>query len=79
MIIASLVLIVGLGTCTSGGDWCAKPTGKLAAYQYLYRTKRHEIGVGVDHFSRFGDGELKGKGDRGLEIFSIQYKLKIGE
>ena len=73
----ALELTLGIGTCTQAADWCHKPTGKVSLYQPIIREKAVEVGVGVDHYSRAGDGELRGKGDRGIDIISVQLRLKL--
>lgn len=72
-------LILGLGTCDPTVDFCPDPVGKIAADMTIVESdsQTHSIHLGVEHFSRIGDGELRGEGDRGTELFMLEYHYKL--
>lgn len=72
----SLAFILGIGTCSSGVDYCPDTVGKAALELTLAEQNKHSIMFEAVHYSSTSDGIL-GKGDRGTEFFLIEYKYRI--
>lgn len=73
----ALELTLGLGACGSNTDYCPNPVGKIALTQTVWQRNKHQVLINVEHFSKFGDGELRWEGDRGTEFYLLEYKVKL--
>ena len=78
MLPIALTLILGLGACDSSGDWCVDKPATLAFEQTIIQKDEHSFTFSAEHFSRIGNGELKGRGDYGINIFMFEYRYNFG-
>ena len=75
----ALTLILGIGACTTDGDWCPDNPAKLAFEQTIVKKESHSLNLSLEHMSDISDGGLRNRnGDRGLEVLMIEYRYDIG-
>lgn len=78
MFFSEASIILGAGTCgLATVDYCPEPVGKAAIEVVLMEHERHSVSFEAEHFSKITDGVTYGHGDRGTEIFFLQYKFKL--
>jgi len=77
-------IILGLGTCQQSTDYCPDPIGKASIEVTTLQSdnKAHSIMFSAEHFSNVSDNKwLSGSpwehGDRGTEMYFIQYKYQL--
>jgi hypothetical protein len=77
----ALTLILGIGTCSTDGDWCPGTIAEIGVEKGIYSNGNHEWVGSAVHYSDPRDGTFLdgGKGDRGIETFMLRYKYTIGE
>lgn len=68
----ALDLTLGIGHCDSSLDYCPKPIGKIAIGHDFLTNGNHIIRGEIEHFSRLDDSLING--DRGTELYFIEYK-----
>jgi len=84
LLFPSAAIILGLGACSNNTDYCPDPVGKAAIEITALQSNNHahSIMFEAEHFSNVSDNKWLHMhpwdyGDRGTEIYSIQYKFEF--
>jgi len=72
----TLSVVLGIGACNNGLDYCPDPVGKFAIEAGLVEYNKHSVMFEAVHYSEVGDGEPYG-GDRGTEFYLLEYKYRF--
>lgn len=68
-------LILGLSVCDGAGDWC--PDGIVGKARIEQQIGKSNTFLFAEHMSQLGNGELRLKGDYGVNLIGVEYKIKL--